>query len=128
MSRISRVAEQIQRELSKLIQIDITDPRVKLVTVSAIKLSKDMNHAKVYVSTLGDVADIAKTVLVLNGAAAFLRRGLAKSLQLRVTPELRFFIDESFVYSQYISKTLYQENSENNHNDHNDLDNEQQPS
>lgn len=110
MSRISRVAEQIQQTLSRLIQIEIEDPRVKLVTVSCVKLSKDMNHAKIYISTLGDIESIEKTVFVLNGAAAFLRRSLAKALQLRVTPELRFYIDESFLFSEQMSVKLQQQN------------------
>jgi ribosome-binding factor A len=121
MSRISRVALQIQQTLSTLIQLELKDPRIKLITVSKVKLSNDMNHAKIYISTLGDITNIQKTVEILNGAASgYLRHSLAKSLQLRVTPALRFYADESFIYSQKIAEQLLQQHSDDKPTDNSD--------
>lgn len=121
MSRISRVALQIQHRLATLIQSELADPRLKLITLSKVTLSNDMNHAKVYISTLGNIADIQKAVDVLNGSASsYLRRTLAKSLQLRVTPQLRFYTDESFVYSQTLAEQQRRDDMESNDTDHSD--------
>jgi len=93
--RTRRVAEQIQRELAELIRDDLNDPRLGMVSISAVEVSRDMSHAKVYVSVLGNEEQSTGSVTVLNHAAGFLRHKLGKSMHIRVIPEMRFYLDRS---------------------------------
>jgi ribosome-binding factor A len=98
-SRTQRIGDQMQRELSQLIQREIKDPRVGLVTVTAVEVSRDLSNAKVFVTVMGRDADDAAAVeesrKVLQGAAGFLRMQLGKAMQLRTVPQLRFHYDAS---------------------------------
>ncbi len=94
-SRARRVGEQIQQILAQLIQREIKDPRVGMVTITAVKVSKDFEIAKVYISVLGDADKIASTMDGLNHAAGFLRTELSHQLKLRSTPKLNFVYDAS---------------------------------
>ncbi|HED40963.1 MAG TPA: 30S ribosome-binding factor RbfA [Chromatiales bacterium] len=94
-SRTLRVGEQIRREIAQLIQQEIKDPRVGMVTVTAVDISPDMSHAKVHVTLLGDDHEVDECIKVLNRAAAFLRRSIGKRMKLRVVPTLRFHYDAS---------------------------------
>ena len=98
-SRTQRIGDQMQRELSQLIQREIKDPRVGLVTVTAVEVSRDLSNAKVFVTVMGREADDASAVeesrKVLQGAAGFLRMQLGKAMQLRTIPQLRFHYDAS---------------------------------
>lgn len=98
-SRTQRIGDQMQRELSQLIQREVKDPRVGLVTVTAVEVSRDLSNAKVFVTIMGREADDASAVeesrKVLQGAAGFLRMQLGKAMQLRTIPQLRFHYDAS---------------------------------
>lgn len=94
-SRTRRVGEQIQRELAQLIQQELKDPRIGMVTVSAVEVSRDLAYAKVYISTLNPEQDLDQTLKVLRRASGFLRRELGRRMLLRIVPELRFVYDES---------------------------------
>ena len=121
-SRGQRVADQIQRELATLIQLDVRDPRVGMVSITGIDLSRDLAHAKVFVTVLdtvtnnGAIANLATAeeddldslqvrdnVEALNKAAGFLRSQLSKRLALRDVPKLRFFYDASIENGQRLS-------------------------
>lgn len=98
--RTDRVADQIQRDLSKLIQREIRDPRLGMVTVSYVKVSKDLGYADIYVTVMpiGEQAEesvIPQSLAVLSNAAGFLRKELSRGIKLRVMPQLRFHFDES---------------------------------
>ena len=93
--RTRRVGEQIQRELAALIRDEINDPRLGMVSLSAVQVSRDLSHAKVYVSVLGNEEQSGESVRVLNHAAGFLRHKLGKSMHIRLIPELRFYLDRS---------------------------------
>jgi len=93
--RTRRVGEQIQRELAELIRDEIKDPRIGMVSVTAVIVSRDLSHAKVYVSVLGNAEQTDASVSVLSNAAGFLRHKLGKILHIRVIPELRFYLDRS---------------------------------
>ena len=93
--RTRRVGEQIQRELAALIRDEIKDPRLGMVSVTAVMVTRDLAHAKVYVSVLGDAEQADASIRVLNHAAGFLRHRLGKILHIRVIPELRFYLDRS---------------------------------
>ncbi len=95
-SRSLRVAEQIQRDLAQLIQTEVKDPRVGMVTISEVRVSKDLAHAKVFMTVLGsDAEGAAESVEILNRAASFLRHALGRRLVLRVVPQLHFVYDET---------------------------------
>ncbi len=109
-SRTQRVADQIQRELAVLIQQEVKDPRVGMATVSAVEVSRDLGHAKVFVTVLNaDTEDDIKASLKgLNNAASFLRGQLGRRMQLRTVPTLRFHYDESLKRGNYLSNLIDQ--------------------
>lgn len=105
--RTRRVGEQLQRELAQLIRDEVRDPRVGLVTVSGVDVTRDLAHAKVYVATLGAGAEASDaTVTALNSAAGFLRKLLSQRLRLRTVPALHFHYDESFDRGARLSKLI----------------------
>jgi ribosome-binding factor A len=104
--RARRVGEQIQRELADLIRSEIKDPRLGMVSISAVSVSRDLSHAKVHVSVLGDAGQAAESIKVLNHAAGFLRHRLGKVLHIRTIPELKFFFDQSLEEGARISALI----------------------
>ena len=123
-SRTRRVGEQIQREMAQLVQQEIKDPRLGLVTISAVKLSKDMSHANIFFTVLDEEHPVDETLKILEGAAGFLRHELAKRMQLRIVPHIHFKYDESISYgndlSALIHKAMGMENPENRMSDSED--------
>jgi ribosome-binding factor A len=105
-SRTQRVAGQIQRELAQLIQQELRDPRVGLVTISAVEVSKDMGHAKVFVTFMDPEQNVDASLKILKKAAGYLRHALGKRIVLRVTPELHFVYDHSLAEGQRVSALL----------------------
>ena len=93
--RTRRVGEQIQRELAELIRTELRDPRLGMVSISSVQVSRDMAHAKIHVSVLGKEEQVSDSLGVLNHAAGFLRHKLGKILHMRVIPVLRFYHDRS---------------------------------
>jgi len=103
--RTDRVAEMIQRKLSQIIQQEIKDPRMpSFVTISTVKVAKDLNHAKVYFTVFD--SDIEQTTAILNTAASYLRTALARTITLRTVPQLHFVYDESIEYGRRLSKLI----------------------
>lgn len=94
-TRLPRVAEQIRRELSELLRLEVKDPRVGFVTLTDVEVSSDYAHAKVYFSLLGDAAQVEEAQAGLASAAGFLRREIGRRMKLRVVPELHFVHDTS---------------------------------
>lgn len=90
--RHQRVAQQIQRTLSELIRREIRDPRLGMVTLTEVRVSRDMSYATIYYSVLG--AEQSKAQEILDAAADFLRGPLGRALQLRHSPHLKFVLDE----------------------------------
>jgi ribosome-binding factor A len=90
--RSSRVAHQIQRALSELIRREVRDPRLGMVTLTEVQVSKDLSYAKVFYSVLG--AEKVEAQEILDEAAAMLRGPVGRALGLRHSPELRFVNDE----------------------------------
>lgn len=93
--RTRRVGEQIQRELAGILQEELKDPRLGMISVCGVEVSRDLAHARVYISVLGAEEDVSETINVLNKAAGFLRHQLGQRMRLRVIPQLRFLYDES---------------------------------
>ena len=97
-ARTDRVAQQIQKEVAMIIQREVKDPRLGMVTVSAVEVTRDLAYAKVFVTffTVGE-QNVADSIVILNEAAGFIRSLLAKRIKARIMPELRFVYDESMV-------------------------------
>ena len=94
--RIDRVEEQLRIELSEIIEREIQDPRIGLTTVTAVKVSPDLRHARVFVTVLGDDVRRKKALEGLRSAASFVRRSLSKRLHhMRRIPELTFDYDDA---------------------------------
>ena len=107
--RSRRVGEQMQRELALLIQQEVKDPRLGMVTVSAVEVTRDLAHAKVFITVMNADAEQTKgSLAVLNRAAGFLRRELARRMLLRAVPELHFIYDESIERGASISSLIDQ--------------------
>ncbi len=105
-SRPRRVAEQIQRELAELIQLEVKDPRVGMVTLTGVEVSADYAHAKVFFSLLGDQARVNEALKGLNSAAGFLRSQVAHRMKLRVMPMLHFIHDISLEQGARLDKLI----------------------
>jgi ribosome-binding factor A len=94
-ARSARIADQIQRSLAELIRLEVRDPRVGLVTLTGVELSRDQSHAKVFFTVMGSAEAAEQAGHGLGNAAGFLRSELAHRLTIRKVPELHFAFDES---------------------------------
>lgn len=92
--RSKRVQALLQRQLADIIRSAVKDPRVGVVTIADVLVSRDLSHAKVFVSDL-DAESAQRSVEALNKAAGFIRHLLKERLTMRTVPELRFIYDES---------------------------------
>ena len=101
--RRARIADQIQRELAELIRTEVRDPRVGMVTLTGVDVSRDQSHAKVFFTVLG--ADPREATEGLRHAAGFLRSSLAHRLTTRSVPELHFEHDTSVERVRFLSET-----------------------
>jgi len=108
-NRTDRIADQMQRELSRLLQFEMKDPRVHLATVQDVRVSRDLSFADVYFTLLGQDAEqgvVAEEVL--QHAAGFFRSELAKTLNTRTTPKLRFHYDHTLEHASRMSVLIDQ--------------------
>lgn len=107
-SRTQRVADYLRRELAQLIQLEVRDPRVGMVTVNDVEVSRDLSHAKIFVTVMGqDTAEQAAPCLeALNHAAGFLRTQISKQTQMRTTPRLHFVFDASIGRGAHLSALI----------------------
>ncbi len=94
-ARSARIADQIQRSLAELIRLELRDPRVGLVTLTGVELSRDQSHAKVYFTVMGSPDAAEQAERGLSNAAGFLRSELSRQLTTRKVPELHFAYDDS---------------------------------
>lgn len=102
--RAERIGERIQVELAKLIREDLRDPRVGFVTLTGVDVSKDLRHAKVFISVLGD--SLEETLAALTHATPFLKRELGRRAGLKYTPSLKFVEDRSIRGAQRVEDLL----------------------
>ena len=106
--RLRRINEAMREVLSGAITSELKDPRVGFVTVTAVEVTRDLRHAKVYVSVLGSESQRASTFEGLNGVAAHLRGRIGRALRLRAAPEIEFRNDESIAHAAHIEQLLAQ--------------------
>lgn len=105
----TRINGEVQRELSMLISREIKDPRIHPMTsVVAVDVAPDLKSAKVYISVLGDEQAQKSTLAGLRSAAPYMRGQLAKTINLRNTPELIFVIDQSIEYGVNMSHLIHE--------------------
>ena len=103
--RTDRLAATIQRKIAQLIQQEIKDPRLSpFISVTAVKVSADLSHAKVYITCLDENHE--ESVKILNSASGFLRTALSKSMTTRTTPQLHFVYDESVDYGNRLRQLI----------------------
>ena len=103
----TRVNEAVREELSRIIRTEIKDPRIAMMTsVTSAVVAPDLKTCRVMISVLGDEQQKKDTMDGLRSAEGFVRRALARSLNLRNTPELRFVLDESIEYGVRMSKII----------------------
>ncbi len=103
----TRVNEEVMRELSNIIRGEIKDPRIHPMTsISSVEVAPDLKTCKVYISVLGDEKAQQDTIAGLKSAAGFIRSCLAKTLNMRNTPEIRFILDQSIEYAIDMSKKI----------------------
>lgn len=113
-NRMIRINDEIKKELSEIIRADLKDPRVGVITsVLKVETTNDLKYCKVYVSVLGDEEKKNEVMSVLKGAAGFIRSLIARRINLRITPEFNFVLDDSLDYSFKIDKILKEINSDN---------------
>ncbi|RMG95714.1 MAG: 30S ribosome-binding factor RbfA [Candidatus Dadabacteria bacterium] len=94
--RTRRVADLLHHEIAWVLERELKDPRVGFVTVTGVKVSADLRHARVYYTVLGDEAQRAETQRGLDSARAFVRRAVGMRMRIKVVPDLKFVYDEAF--------------------------------
>ena len=109
-SRTRRVSEVVRRELAEIIANRLNDPRVRLVTITAVEVSKDLKHAKVFITQLGDDDHALQA---LNKAAGYLRRELSSRLTMKVSPSLKFAYDHSVERGVQLTHLIEEANRDN---------------
>lgn len=104
--RTDRLNEQLRQEITLLVRDEVRDPRVGLATITAVQTSPELDHAKVYFTTLGEAEEREEVLAGLRSAAPFLRRELGKRMHIRRVPELHFEIDRVLEEAQKIERLL----------------------
>ena len=117
----TRINSEVQRELANIIRGEIKDPRIHpLTSVVTVEVAPDLKTCKAYISVLGDQEAQEKTLEGLNSAVGYIRRQLAKNLNLRNTPEIRFIMEQSIEYGVHMSKLINENHVEESREDDED--------
>ena len=121
-SRPERVGDQIRKELSELLAREVHDPGIGFVTLTQVKMTPDLQTARVYYTIMGDAKARQDTQRALGRATPFLRRGVGQRVRLKTVPTLEFFYDESIERQDRIEKIMLDLQAERAANPHlNDL-------
>ena len=106
MGRIDRVNQAVKREISIILHGEIKDPRLQFVTITQVEVSRDLQHAKVFFSVLGDEKSADQAQEGLTSAKGFVRKLIGQRIRMRYTPEIDFFYDRSVEYGARIEQAL----------------------
>jgi ribosome-binding factor A len=117
-SRPDRVGDQVRQELAELIARDVQDPGIGFLTITRVKLTPDLQQARVFYTTIGDEKQRAETAKALRRATPFLRRQVGQRLRLKHVPELQFFYDESIERQDRIERILQDIHTEREEHPH----------
>jgi len=105
--RVERLSKAIQQEISRLLEKDINDPRLSsLISITAVALSEDLRHARVYVSMLGDEEARTQALKGFEAASKFIKKEVATNLRMRVAPDFIFSYDDSIERGSEVLKLL----------------------
>lgn len=104
--RNTRLADQIQKDLSEILRLELKDRRHGLLTLTGVELSSDLTHAKIFYTVLGASETLEETSATLTRARGFLRSQLAQRMRTRITPELHFVYDESVARGAHLSQLI----------------------
>ena len=104
--RTDRINEQLKQEISMIVRDEVRDPRVGLATITAVQASPELDHAKVYVTSLGDEEEREEILAGLRSAAPFIRKELGSRLHMRRIPELHFEADRVLAEAMRIEQLL----------------------
>ena len=110
--RVERIDHELQRAIAKIIDEDVTDPRMGFTTVTRVEVTQDLHTAKVFVSIIGDRHVAGQTMKALQGAARFIRGEVGAAVKLRHVPELHFVEDRTTERAMAISATLAKTHTE----------------
>lgn len=102
MSRVEKLASELRYHICQIIQKELKDPRIGFITITGVRVSPDLQFAKVYFTVLGDAKQKQASEEAIKSAAGFIRKQLSRRLNARYTPALDFRHDESIEYSQKI--------------------------
>jgi ribosome-binding factor A len=107
-TRAERVSDAVQREVAVLIRDEVRDPRVGMVNITDVEISRDLAYGKIFVTFVEEreQQQIDEGIAALNGAAGYLRKLLAASIKLRIVPKLTFYFDESGRRGQHLSALI----------------------
>lgn len=107
VSRTDRISEEIKKELGSIIQHELKDPRLPdFTSVVSVSVSKDLRHAKIRISVLGDETQKKNAIEGLTSASGFVRKELGRRIKIRYIPELHFELDNSIEHGVYISRLI----------------------
>jgi ribosome-binding factor A len=111
-SRRDRVGDLLKREIASIVQHELKDPGIGFVTITAVKVSVDLKHARVFYTVLGDEETRGKSASALKRASGFIQREIGRRLRLRYTPEIWFDFDSSVEYGAHIEQLIQKIHSE----------------
>lgn len=114
MNRIDRVNQQMKREIGNILLREMSDPRLKFVSITHVETSKDLRSARVFFSVLGDSGSAKEAEHGLDNAKGYVRKLVGQKLTLRYTPELHFHHDKSIEFSARIDETIMELKNERN--------------
>ncbi|MFZ5799862.1 MAG: 30S ribosome-binding factor RbfA [Candidatus Omnitrophota bacterium] len=106
MGRLDKINSELKKEISEIVQYELKDPRLGLITITAVEITPDLHYAKVYFSVLGSVQEEAKAEQGLQSSAGYIRRLIGEKIKMRYTPALSFKLDRSGEHSVRIFKQL----------------------
>ena len=118
--RPERVADLIREILAELIREELRDPRVGFLTLTEVRVSADLKHARIFVSELGEREELAACVDALNRASSFLRKGLGRRARLKYVPQLVFAEDRSIEHGSRVESLLHEIHDEDEGRDDED--------
>ena len=104
--RVERIAEQVREEASQIVAAELSDPRIGLITVTRVKITPDLSLARIYWTSMSDVAERKQTAKALAHAAPYVRHLLATRLTLRRSPEVQFIFDQSVAAQERVEQIL----------------------
>ena len=104
--RQERVADLIRDEVSEIIQREMDDPRLGMVSITRVEMSPDLRYARIFVSVYGSDDERKQAILALNNGSGFIRRTLAPRLRMRAIPNISFRLDSSMEHAEQIARIL----------------------